>query len=120
MGPRQHPWSREGAFPNYLPLVVCPSSFNQANKAGKWDFEWQDPVVASILTPAGGGRGEGEEKQGVGRIIFSLKSKLIHNENRLGMGKAECKWKLLKILLTDNNLKTLQELQPGIIRLNGN
>lgn len=56
MGPRQHPWSREGAFPNYPPLVVCPSSSNQANKAGKWDFEWQDPVVASILTPAGGGK----------------------------------------------------------------
>lgn len=32
LGPRQ---SREGAFPNYPPLVVCPSSFNPATPSGK-------------------------------------------------------------------------------------
>lgn len=32
LGPRQ---SREGASPNYLPLVVCPSSFSQATPSGK-------------------------------------------------------------------------------------
>lgn len=58
--------------PCCLPKLLEPSS--TLRKAAKWDFEWQDPVVASILTPTGGDK---KKRQGVGRIISSSKSKSI-------------------------------------------
>lgn len=45
--------------PCCLPKLLEPSS--TLRKAAKWDFEWQDPVVASILTPTGGDKKKGRE-----------------------------------------------------------
>lgn len=51
-------------------LLLCPSSFNQTNglsKRGKWHFEWQDPVAASVLTLAGGKK---KKSRGLGESFF--------------------------------------------------